>query len=270
MIYHGMSNADYHSRNDSISKTGLDLIARSPAHFRYAPRKEPTRAMTIGSATHAAILEPAAFREQFVIVPVDDRRSSVWKEAIKTKGEEFCLTQTEADRIVAMQEAVNGNQHMRALLSTDGEAEVSFFTTDPVTGVKVRARFDWLTASNRAVDLKTAADASDDAFGKSIVNYRYHVQQAFYADVFKWETGETLADWSFAVVESDAPHCTAFVRLPDDVVEYGRKLYRADLNRYADCLARDEWPGIDGSPHMIAMPGWFIAQMDNEMAGEIA
>lgn len=269
MIYHGLSNTDYHAMSGAISKSGLDLIARSPAHFRYAPRKEPTRAMTIGSATHTAILEPHLFASQYAIVPVDDRRSSVWKEAVKTKGEEFCLTQTEADRIAAMQEAVNGNAEMRELLTADGESEVSIITTDPVTGVQVRVRLDRLTHDLRAADLKTAADVSDESFGKSIINYRYHVQQVFYSDVFKWETGQSLQSFDFAVVESEAPHCTSLVSLPDDVIEYARKLYRADLNRYADCLARDEWPGVDGRRHVIALPGWFIAQMDNAMAEEI-
>ena len=56
----GMSNEAYHAY-DGISKSGLDLIARSPAHYAYRTASEPTRAMVIGSATHAAILEPEVF-----------------------------------------------------------------------------------------------------------------------------------------------------------------------------------------------------------------
>jgi len=265
MIIYDMSNAEYHARHDAISKSGLDLIARSPAHFRYAARKEPTRAMTIGSATHAAILEPAVFARDYVVLTgTDDRRSSIWKEAIKTRSEEFVLTGSEGDRIAAMQSAVMANPSMRAALAT-GRAEVSVFARDPITGVMCRARFDWLDG-RRAVDLKTAADASDEAFAKSIINYRYHVQQAFYADVFLWATGDTLESFDFAVVESDSPHCTSLVTLPDDVVEFGRRQYRRDLNRYAECMERDYWPGLPSERHTIAMPGWFCAQMDDEFA----
>lgn len=265
MIYHGLPNADYHARHDAISKTGLDLIARSPAHFRYAPTREPTRAMTIGSATHAAILEPDVYASQWVTVPVDDRRTSVWKEAVKARGEEFTLTQSEADRIAGMQAAVRANDAMRERFDAAGEAEVSIFVKDPETGLLVRVRLDWLTHDGRSVDLKTAADASDDAFGKSIINYRYHVQQALYSDAYQWETGERLQSFEFAVVESDMPHCTSLVSLPDDAVAYGRMLYRRDLRRYADCIARDEWPGLHGEPHVIALPGWFVAQMEADL-----
>lgn len=264
MIVYDMSNEEYHA-HDSISKTGLDLIARSPAHYRYAPRKEPTRSMTIGSATHAAILEPAVYAAKYLTVSVDDRRSSVWKEAVKARSEEFTLTQGEGDRIGAMAEAVRGNAHMAGVYGAPGKAEVSIITKDPVTGVLVRCRFDWLGADGFAADLKTASDASDDAFGKSVVNYRYFVQEAFYRDVFQWETGERVGGFEFHVVESDAPYCTNVVQLPADVIEYGRQVYRRDLNRYADCLHRGEWPGLPGEPHTLALPGWFVNQIEDEM-----
>ncbi len=57
-----MENADYHA-HPAISKSHLDLIARSPLHYwaRYIDPKrvipEPTPAMRIGSAVHTHVLE---------------------------------------------------------------------------------------------------------------------------------------------------------------------------------------------------------------------
>lgn len=260
-----MSNEEYH-RHDSISKSGLDLIAKSPAHFRYAAHREPTRAMTLGTATHMAILEPDLYAAQYVTLPDGvDRRSSVYKEAVKTRSEESVLVRSEADRIEGMTAAVRGNREAQLILGRAGVSEASLFATDPVTGVAVRCRFDWLTYDLHAVDLKTTAAADDDSFAKSIVNYRYFVQEAFYRDVFQWATGEKLRSFTFLAVESEMPHCVTMPVLADDVVAYGRQLYRRDLNRYADCLASGVWPGLDGAPHVIGMPGWFVAQMDAEM-----
>ena len=261
-----MTNAEYHAE-PCISKSGLDLIARSPAHYRYAPSREPSRAMVIGSATHAAILEPAVFAADYVVLHgIDDRRAAAWKQAVAARGsDEFVLTGSEGDRIAAMAESVRGNPDAMEVLSSPGVAESSFFTTDPVTGVQVKIRPDWLTDDGRCVDLKTSADASDEGFGRSVVNYRYFVQQAFYSDVYMWATGERLASFDFLVVESDAPHCSTVIRLPDDAVEYGRQLYRRDLNLYAECLARDEWPGLPRERHMLALPGWFVSQIENAL-----
>jgi exodeoxyribonuclease VIII len=83
--------------------------------------------------------------------------------------------------------------------------------------------------------------------------------------VFKWATGDTLGLWRFGVVESDAPYCVNPVRLSDDVVAYGRKLYRADLRRYADCLNSGEWPGLPGGDHVLPMPGWYVNQMEEDV-----
>ena len=63
-IYYGMSNADYHA-SEGISKSGLDLIASSPAHYyarKLDPKRPPEAEQTIaqqnGEIAHCAILEP--------------------------------------------------------------------------------------------------------------------------------------------------------------------------------------------------------------------
>ena len=53
--------ADVYHAHDSISNTGLKLMMRSPAHYKYQERKESTRAMVLGSALHMACLEPDIF-----------------------------------------------------------------------------------------------------------------------------------------------------------------------------------------------------------------
>jgi len=264
-ILHDLSNAEYHGM-PAIGKSGLDLMARSPAHFRYQAAKEPSRNMVIGTATHMAILEPDKFAAQFVTLPDGvDRRSSAYKEAAAAKGADYVLTRSEADRIEGMVAAVRGNRWASELLEA-GNAEVSVFADDPVTGVRCKVRPDWLTAG-LILDLKTTSDASDEGFGKSVANYRYHVQAAYYTDVYRWATGEYMP-FRFLVVESDLSHGCTIMTLPDDVVEYGRRLYRRDLNLYASCLQNNEWPGIPGIPHTLQLPSWFVAEMDAFM-GEV-
>ena len=61
-----MENADYH-RHSAISKSGLDVVAKSPLHYwaRYLDPKrevpEPTAAMRIGTALHTLVLEQDQF-----------------------------------------------------------------------------------------------------------------------------------------------------------------------------------------------------------------
>ena len=264
MIIAGMSNADYHA-HDSISKSGIDLIARSPAHFRYQEKREPTRAMVIGSALHAAVLEPELFASQYMLLRnVTDRRASEYKQAVAVHGADFVLTGSEADYVAGMQETVRSHPYAGRVLSDPGRAELSVITTDPVTGVAVRCRFDWLTDAGKPVDLKTTLDARPDAFARSVANYRYHVQAAFYSDVWQWETGETLDRFVFLAIEKSMPHALAPYMLDDEAIAEGRRLYREALNLYADCLDRDEWPGYDAQPQWLCLPAWAVEFNEEE------
>ena len=264
MIITDMSNADYHA-HDSISKSGLDLIARSPAHFRYQEKREPTRAMVIGSALHAAVLEPELFASQYMLLRnVSDRRASEYKQAVAVHGADFVLTGSEADYVAGMQETVRSHAYAGRVLSEPGRAELSVITTDPVTGIAVRCRFDWLTNAGLALDLKTTVDARADAFSRSVANYRYHVQAAFYSDVWSWETGETLHGFEFLAVEKSMPHALAVYRLDDEALAEGRRLYREALNLYADCLERDEWPAYGSDPQWLCLPSWAVEFNEEE------
>ncbi len=257
-----LSNKQYHAA-DGISKSGLDLIMRSPAHYRFGERKEATRAMEIGTALHCAILEPERFATDYMLLRnVTDRRSSEYKEACKVWSSERVLTGLEADRVAGMQESAFSNPHLSQYLSVPGRCELSMFATDPETGVLVKCRFDKLTDSGFAVDLKKTQDLRD--FAKSVANYGYHMQAAFYLDVYKWATGDDLSAFVFAAVEELLPHASAPFGLDEEALEIGRMLYRKALNTYAECLEADEWPGIACEPETIQLPSWYINQFEQE------
>lgn len=252
----GMPNDAYHAY-DGISKSGLDLIARSPAHFMYSAPREQTRNMVIGSAIHCAVFEPEVFKRDYVLLKdIQVRTASEYKQAIKVHNENLVLTGKEADYVTGMQSALYMNQHATSLLKQCGWAEIACFASDPVTGVLVKCKFDWLTESLIAVDLKKTQDAAGNSFSKSVANYRYHVQHAFYSDVFEWATGEQLQEFKFLAVEEQLPHFSKLYNIDTPSIEYGRKLYREALNTYAECLQRNEWPLPDGATEYITLPSW--------------
>ena len=68
-IYENISNEDYHG-GEGISKSGLDLIAKSPAHYKAVidgiTVREPTKAQSLGTAFHELLLEPELFWSKHV------------------------------------------------------------------------------------------------------------------------------------------------------------------------------------------------------------
>lgn len=267
----GMPNDVYHNVPDSISKSGLDLINRSPAHYFYAQKKEPTRAMQLGTALHTAILEPDVFSRHYMLLrEVSDRRSSIYKEAVKTHGADNVLTGPEADSVAGMQESVYANDKARRLIQGCEHKEISVFAECAHTGVKIRCRFDGLSLSgNYAIDLKTARDARPEEFSKAIFNYRYHVQEAFYRYVFYCATGLTLGEFNFIAVENDIPHVTMNYQLDDISRSIGKEEFARDLETVKECLTTEIWPGYDNDSEIISIPEWAIMRYEAETDSDV-
>lgn len=69
-VYDNISNAEYHG-GPGISKSGLDLIRRSPFHFEQAilaanDNRPDTKAYFVGREAHMLILEPEVFSVEYV------------------------------------------------------------------------------------------------------------------------------------------------------------------------------------------------------------
>src|SRR6056297_2243698 len=136
----------YHGHPVGVSNSGLKLMLRSPAHYRFQAPRTPSRAMELGTAIHTALREPERFAEEYVLLrDVKDRRASEYKAAAKVHGGELVLTATEAANVEGMQQAVLSTPAMENRLNAPGWREVSLFVNDPVTGVLVRVRYDLLT-----------------------------------------------------------------------------------------------------------------------------
>lgn len=267
----GMPKEVYHSHPEGVSSSGLKLVERSPAHYRYQAARAPSRAMEIGTAIHTALLEPERFTTDYVLLKdVKDRRASEYKAATKVHGTERVLVASEADQVAGMQEAVLSNPAMSERLNAEGWRELSLFARDPETGVLIRVRYDLLTVSGIAVDLKSCQDARPDEFSKSIFNYGYDLQAALYMDAFEWATGKPIGAFEFAAVEKEMPHGHKLY-LPDEtMIQEGRRSYRAALNLFAECERSGDWPCLtcDG-PELISLPSWRVAQIENEIEQEI-
>lgn len=71
-----MTNKEYHARPE-ISKSDLDLLAKSPYHYKYKDEfeRKDSAALVLGSAVHKLILEPKDFFNEFSVEPDVDKRT---------------------------------------------------------------------------------------------------------------------------------------------------------------------------------------------------
>lgn len=264
-----MDNNQYHADTTYIGKSGLDIVARSPAHYwaRYLDpnrvRKADTPALIFGSLLHAAILEPHTLPEKYAIVPSDmNKHKKEWGDFKAAHTHKIIVDADDMQAALAMRAAAMRHPQASALLTSSGDCEKAIFATDPETGALLKIKPDRFNHNGIMLDVKTTEDARADAFAKSVHKYRYHVQDAFYTDVARW-AGHDVKAFVFIAIEKEPPYAVAVWWLDEEARERGRSLYRDSLNTYAKCLATNDWHAYqqqDDTDIILTLPKWALTQ----------
>ena len=229
--YPDMSLAAYHAA-PGLSKSDLDLIARSPAHWKYGERVT-TPAMRLGAAVHAAVLEPETWEARYA--------RATGRRRPEPDATTLTLTAEEWEMGLRIRDAVWNHPTCQDLFS-EGIAEQSAWWLDPDTALLCKCRPDW-ARPGLLVDLKTTTDASPAGFARAIERYRYHVQAAYALDGWPAAGGDAMDQFIFVVVEKAPPYAIGLYDLSAARLAAARDRYRRDLATAADCLTRQHWPG---------------------------
>lgn len=258
-IIDAMPNADYHA-HPAISKSGLDKIAKSPAHYKAAATADKADSDTLlfGSAFHDYILLPDVFEEAYTVLPPDfngrtkDGGSTL--DAIRAQGR-IALKYEWMEAIEGMAASLAAHPKAAALLS-GGKAEQSIFWTDEDTGIQCRCRPDYIHPGGILVDLKTTNDAGAEEFARSVVKYRYHIQDAFYSEGYYRAFGKWPRGFVFVAVEKTAPYAVACYSLDDEAKSYGRELFQRDLQTLLQAEQTQEWQAYSHEIQTLSLPAW--------------
>jgi exodeoxyribonuclease VIII len=270
-IYYDIPPEDYHAW-DAVSKSRLSYMDESPLHFRWNmdhPRG-PTDAMKFGTAVHAAIFEPKVFMATYAIAPDVKRNTKAgkaeWEAFVGAHPDKTLLPEDEWQCCQRIAEQVFINEPAKKLLNMDGRAEVSLVWVDDDTGVKCKARLDWWVNDIVVIgDLKTTKSAGP-SFARDIITYKYDMQGAMYQDaVSVLGADASVADFVLIAAEKTPPFDVVCYRLDESHLEIGRAMYKKFLKMYADCTARNEWPGRCGGLRDAVAPEWRIRQMETDL-----
>jgi len=265
----GMPNEVYHSM-PGVSNSGLNMVARSLAHYAHRKAFASTRPMQIGEAFHTALLEPERFKKEYMVLnDIHVRTATEYNEAGKIYGRDKVLVSHEGNSVFTMLNSVMNNPDAMAIIDKEGHAELSGFAKDPETGIWIRARFDWLTTDGHALDVKKTQDARERAFQKSIHAYRYYCQDAMYSHVYDLITGQPLEKYEFLAIEEQPPCANVVYELDVLAKQYGWNEYRAAMHKYAEAVERDQWPAYPETRGLIGLPEYLLDEVDSEAESEM-
>lgn len=268
-IYPGIPNEAYHA-GPGISKSGLwELHTKSPAHFQFAPREEKNF-FDLGEAGHIAVLEPDQLEARVYRGP-DDRRGNKWTDAqefCRIEGK-VCLTSKDYDKALMIRDALHADATINSLVtSAAAQVEASGFWIDPETGLLCRCRPDLYRPDlGLIVDLKTTTSAHPAKFARSVVDYGYHAQEAFYSDGWR-ALGQQVDAFVFIAVEKTDPFAFAIYELPPSIVTEGRTRIQSAMQVYAECKRTDIWPGYGSGVQELQFPKWAYTMTEAPVGGE--
>lgn len=267
----GLDEALYHS-GPELSSTGAKLILKAPALFRYRmqhPQSSKTE-FVVGTAAHKKVLGVGA---KVAVIPenmlgsngaINTTEAKAFVQKARSAGQ-VPIKQSVADEVDAMAESVLAHREARMLLEQMGDPEVSVFATDPETGVRMRARFDFapnfIQSDPYFIDLKTIGTSADaETFAKQVADMGYDVQQEHYTHTYGLATGDFSGRMKFIVVEKHAPYLVAVHELSHEFGEIGAARAKHARNLFAEATASGFWRGYEDDPLPLQPPLWHIYQ----------
>lgn len=263
-LHYNISHDAYHERRlGLVSKSALDLVHRSPLHYKDwvdGAQEEQTPALLFGSAFHCALLEPQRFAATYTVEPdfgdcrfkANKQERDDWRAA---HGHKTALSNDDGARITAMVDAVRKHPLAGRIIS-GGKPEVTARWVDEETGLECKCRADYFVEKKAMVaDVKSTLDARRDAFRKDVAKYTYHWQDALYRSGFK-AVGAEVRHFIFVAVEKTPPFAIAIYALDPEAVLHGATSVRRTINTLAECVKSGRFPGYSESIQEIDTPPW--------------
>lgn len=264
-----MTEQEYRN-HPAVSRSELWRIHESPEKFMYFKEhpEDPTPVLLFGQVFHKLALEPETFGEEFAVCPDVDRRTREGKQAWEAFAQQV-TTQTVIPGVVfeqaqAMCASIAAVPFARKLLS--GAREVPFFWVDEITGEECKCRTDCLNTQYSQpiiVDVKSATDASTEAFIKDAIKYGYDFQAAMYSEGVAKHIHQTPL-FVFIVVEKTPPYAVNILQADELFLKRGHGLFREYIGIYHDCKQTGNWYGYLGKANQInnlALPVWLAKEI---------
>lgn len=274
---HEISNADYHA-SKGISRSGIMQYKISPYHYyqRYLSgehESHTTPEMLKGELVHAFVLEREQFGGRYYIqqsLPAlpkvgllkdlgrdeYDKQKAEYESArieqaeFKKKQEaesagKTVISESMFNEVLELTEAVNAHEYAKFLFKNPAmQAEKSIYFTHTESGLQCKVRPDaWINGI--VVDLKTAKDASYNAFQRAAYFSGYFMQAAMTRYAFR-KIGQDFEKFIFFAIEKETK-ATAVYSVDDNALDMAEDVYTETMVKMAESFEKNEWPSYPDS-----------------------
>jgi exodeoxyribonuclease VIII len=263
-VFHDMIEQEYRGQTAIAGSDAKHILPpKTPAHYAAhmagETKREPSKAMMLGTMAHVAVLEPQQLDAAFVEKPEGiDFRTKLGKEWKESIGAMPVLDQDEARAVRGIRDSIAANKAARELLA-ETESEVAMFA-EHRSGLWIKGRVDALKVESDMnsviVDVKTTSAGADyGTFSRQAASLNYHVSAAWYCHLAGLN-GLPPARFYWIAVETSAPFAVAVYEIHPDALDLGVGMMNDALGLIAQCEDDGVWPGYAPEVQCLNLPSW--------------
>jgi exodeoxyribonuclease VIII len=265
-VFYDMLEQEYRAQTAIAGSDAKHILPpKTPSHYAAhmagETKREPSKAMLLGTMAHLAVLEPAKLDSAFVEKPEGkegDFRTKEGKEWKAKMGTTPILDADEARAVRGVRDSIAAHDAAKALLA-GCDSEVAMFA-EHRTGLWIKGRVDALKvdSDNEAVivDVKTTSAGADyGTFSRQAAQLNYHLSAAWYCHLAGLN-GLPPCRFYWIAVETAAPYAVAVYEIHPDALDLGVGMMNDALELIAQCEDAGVWPGYQAEAQCLNLPAW--------------
>jgi len=270
-IHTGVSFPQYLAWDAINWHTLWSMRKKCPADALYEREHgtDETAAKAFGSLTDFVLLEPKRFAETAVVEPeigegkapkrptarqINAKNPSqesqdaiaFWRQWDEANADKIIVSRKDYDQVMELAARIRAAQCREYICG--GRSQVCIVWKDPETGLLCKGRLDYEREAgwnHFITDLKTSRCAHPNFWRWAIEEYGYYGQLAWYEWGWRTLTGEpSLCGWLIAQTQG-CPQVVYYDMCDKDDLSLHawRMVFREELNRWAECVKKNTWPG---------------------------
>lgn len=245
---------DVYRQLPAISASDIKLVLENPLLYKNKWSKPKTDSMLLGSIIHCLVIEPDNFDKYYKVlsdVSLSKRDISRLQSMQNPESKQILITQSLYDDAKKVSDNIFNSNIGNLFKGGYGEAS---YVKD-CYGVKCKVRPDYFLPDKKIIiDLKTTkfGGANPASFQKTIANFKYYIQSAFYLDVLEAEK------FFFVAVETEAPYMIGLFELDNVALDLGRDKIKKGIEiiKNIDKYSNIYLSNTDDRLHTISLPAY--------------
>lgn len=250
---------------DAVNWSSLKHIGDSPLHYRdqlTRPAKV-TPSLLKGRVTHTLLLEPTKLESKVAVWKDGDRRGSAWKEFAAANAGRDVVKESEITECRTMAACFDAHPLVRPY-RVGARYELTVTWTDEATGIRCKARPDWLVEGPDGLvllDVKTTRSVDARSFGWDAKKMGYARQFAHYVNGLT-ACGSPPVALRILAVENTRPYDVGVFQITPDQLATAQADVAMLLERLKACRQEDRWPGRHESEKPLELPEPYDSEPD--------